>query len=85
MSCEVEVIAVWDGKNLSEIIRVIVSKNTEITIKTLGPKRKLVIKDLDAGFYRCVPIGEMVEIPKYKEPKIFIDEFEEAQNEATKS
>lgn len=61
---QVELLLIWSGSNIVQIIQEILSRNEDITIRVQG--NRLVIKDKDAGFYRCISIGDPVEIPKYE-------------------
>lgn len=66
-----EVIEIWDGNNYAAIIRALTHKNTEIRIRVSG--KKLILKDTGLGFYRCVPPGDPVKIPKLEEPIVVDD------------
>ncbi len=56
------VVEIWDGQNYIAIIKALSSINQELKIRVQG--KKLIVKDTEAGFYRCIPIGSLVEIPK---------------------
>lgn len=67
----IEVIGVWDGNYVS-IIAILATRNTELRVRKQG--KKLIIKDTTRDFYRCVPVGCEIEIPKYETPIIEEDE-----------
>jgi hypothetical protein len=68
----IEIIGIWDGKNFITIINILATKNTELRVRQQG--KKLIIKDTKQDFYRCIPVGCEVEIPKYESPIIEDDE-----------
>lgn len=76
---KVEIIGTWTGKNYSSIVKILLKKNTEITIKVQG--KKLIIKDKTNDFYVCIPTGEPVEIPMYEVPVIEDDPVIEIKEE----
>jgi hypothetical protein len=59
----IKVIETWNGDNYTAIIRALVSENTEVRIRISG--KRLIIKDSNVGFYKCIPKGDPVEIPIY--------------------
>lgn len=72
---KIEVIGIWEGHNFIAIINILATRNTELRVKKQG--KKLIIKD-GSEFYRCIPVGDPIEIPKYESPIIVEDEpFEE--------
>lgn len=71
-------VGTWDGKNIKDLIEIIITKNTEVKIKVQG--KKLVVKDSNVDYYLCVPIGDLVEIPQYENCCIE-DEIEEIEQE----
>lgn len=62
-----KVLTVWNGNNFVSVIQALSSQNEELKIRVQG--KKLIIKDDEAGFYRCIPIGEVIEIPDYESNK----------------
>lgn len=60
----IQVIGIWDGSNLHQVISILVNHNEELRVRVQG--RKLIIKDPAINYYRCIPAGERIEIPKYE-------------------
>lgn len=59
-----EIVGIWEG-NYREVVSLLFCKCREIHIRTQG--KKLIVKDSRIDFYLCIPLGEPIEIPLYKE------------------
>lgn len=66
-----KIIEVWNGSNYQAIIRALINEDTEIRIRVSG--KRLIIKDPESGFYKCIPKGDPVEIPVHEHPRIIDD------------
>jgi len=58
---KIEIVGVWKGNNISEIIRELMRINQELHVRVSG--KKLIIKEININFYLCVRPGERIEIP----------------------
>lgn len=59
MNPELTLIGVWDGDYI-KVIGILVEVNPELKVRI--KRKKLIIKG--ESYYRCVPIGEKIEVPK---------------------
>jgi hypothetical protein len=67
-----EIVGVWNGNNIGEIIKELMRINQELSIRV--SKGKLLIKEINVNFYICVKVGHKIEIP---ESLIAYDQVEE--------
>lgn len=58
----VEIVGVWNGSNIVDIIRELMRVNQELHVRVSG--NKLIIKEININFYICLRPGQSIEIPR---------------------